>query len=78
MYKNYNICNFEYVLRNNIFNFIRRLESCTNSIIQFLIQSWYMKFENLKRWVQILLTCFLSNTYTFFIEHLYIITPFIM
>ena len=53
MYENYNICNFENVLRNNIDNFIR-LESCTHYIIQFLIQSGYMKFEVLKRWVQIL------------------------
>ena len=36
MYTNYNICNFQAVLRNNIFNFMR-LENCTNDIIQVLI-----------------------------------------
>ena len=42
---------FEDVLRNNIFNIIRRLESCTTSIIQFLIQSSFMKFEVWKHWL---------------------------
>ena len=39
MYENYNICNFETTLRKNIYNSIQRLENCTNSIIQVLMQS---------------------------------------
>ena len=59
MYANYNnICNFETTLRKNIYNFIQRLENCTNSIIQVLVQSWHTKFEDWKHWHKLLYTCF--------------------
>ena len=58
MYANYNICNFETILRKNIYNFIQRLENCTNSIIQVLMQSWHTKFEDWKHWHKLLYTCF--------------------
>ena len=41
MYANYNICNFETILRKNICNFIQQLDNCTNSIIQVLMHSWH-------------------------------------
>ena len=65
MYANYNICNSEVILRKNIYNFIQRLENCTNSIIQVLMQSWHTKFEDWKHWHKILYTFFKLKLYTF-------------
>ena len=45
MYANYNICNFEAILRIYKYNDIQRLENCTNSIIQVLMQSWHTKIQ---------------------------------
>ena len=58
MNANYNICNFETILRKNISNFIQRLENCTNSIMPVLMQSWHTKFEDWKHWHKLLYTCF--------------------
>ena len=40
MYATHNICNFETMLRKNIYGFMQRLEHSTNTIIRNLYQSW--------------------------------------
>ena len=67
MYANYNICYFGATLRKNIYNFIQRLENCTNSIIQVMMQSWYTKFEDWKHTLHL----FLIKTFTLYycMEH---------
>ena len=76
--KNLNICNFEVVLRTNIWNFIQRLENCTNSIIQILMQSWYTKFDIWNYWHKTLYTCFNINCTSFYcMEHIVCVSLFI-
>ena len=45
MYAEYNICNFEAMLRKNIYIFIQRLPDSDNLLIQSISTSWVMKYS---------------------------------
>ena len=45
MYAVNNICNFEAMLRKNIYRFIQRLQDNDNLLIQCICKSWVMKFS---------------------------------
>ena len=45
MYATHNICNFETMLRKNIYGFMQRLDHSTNTIIRNLYQSWIVRCD---------------------------------
>ena len=45
MYAIHNICNFETMLRKNIYDFMQKIKHSTNTIIRNLIQSWIVRCD---------------------------------
>ena len=56
MYANYNICNFEAMLRRGIYGFMQRIEASNNTIVQTILQSWTMRFKIWDHWIKALYT----------------------
>ena len=52
MYATHNICNFETMLRKNIYGFMQRLEHSTNTIIRNLYQSWIVRCDIWSSWIK--------------------------
>ena len=52
MYATHNICNFESMLRKNIYGFMQRLEHSTNTIIRNLYQSWIVRCDIWSSWIK--------------------------
>ena len=52
MYATHNICNFETMLRKNIYGFMQRLEHSTNPIIRNLYQSWIVRCDIWSSWIK--------------------------
>ena len=52
MYATHNICNFETMLRKNIYGFMQRLTHSTNTIIRNLYQSWIVRCDIWSSWIK--------------------------
>ena len=52
MYATHNICNFETMLRKNIYGFMQRLNHSTNTIIRNLYQSWIVRCDIWSSWIK--------------------------
>ena len=52
MYATHNICNFETMLRKNIYGFMQRLDHSTNTIIHNLYQSWIVRCDIWSSWIK--------------------------
>ena len=52
MYATHNICNFETMLRKNIYGFMQRLEHSTNTIIRNMYQSWIVRCDIWSSWIK--------------------------
>ena len=52
MYATHNICNFETMLRKNIYGFMQRLEDSTNTRIRNLYQSWIVRCDICSSWIK--------------------------
>ena len=52
MYATHNICNFETMLRKNIYGFMQRLDHSTNTIIRNLYQSWIIRCDIWSSWIK--------------------------
>ena len=48
----HNICNFETMLRKNIYGFMQRSEHSTNTIIRNLYQSWIVRCDIWSSWIK--------------------------
>ena len=54
MYAAHNICNFETMLRKNIYGFMQRMDHSTNTIlvIRNLYQSWIVRCDIWSSWIK--------------------------
>ena len=52
MHAAHNICNFETMLRKNIYGFMQRLELSNNTIICNLYQSWIVRCDIWNSWIK--------------------------